>query len=91
MAGSCSPLRRRLRVMLRKSGALDFDVVVEVFLEGVGKHSGRRVAGHAGKEGNDAARLSVPPPAGPACWCPAASRKSIIPCLALETGTKEGR
>jgi hypothetical protein len=89
MAGSCSPLRRRLLVTLCRSGVLGFDlgfVVVqnELFR---GKHSGRR------EEDDDAARLHVSVPNGPACcWCPAASRKAItIPCLALETGTKESR
>jgi hypothetical protein len=69
--------------MLRKSGSLGFDFdfeAADALLEG--KHSGWR------EEDDDAARLHVSVPAGPACCCPVASRKAIIiiPCLALGDG-----
>lgn len=80
MTGSFSPLRRRLRVTLCKSGVLlDFDDD-EVVGGVVGKQPSRRR-----RVAVKAARLSLSVPAGPACCCvcAAASRKTIItmPCL----------
>jgi hypothetical protein len=84
VAGSLSPLRRRLLVMLRNSPELAavVGVVLVVVLvlcltlllrpKGVGKHSRRRLARK---------QLSVP-----SYWEPAASCMTIIRCLAVDEG-----